>query len=134
MTEQEALEAFFAEWDRQANEYGASLTREERDCAEEAWNAAIAWLRLQGAPVAHGVGPGDWTYTISSPVRVGTKLFLAPQPAIPDGYLLVPVEPTEAMLEAAASWGGRGGYSATRKEDAAVIWRDMLNAAPEPRK
>lgn len=30
-------EEFLDEWHRQANEYGASLTRDQRDIAEQAW-------------------------------------------------------------------------------------------------
>lgn len=106
MTEQEALEAFFAEWHKQANEIGESLTQPQRDCAEEAWHAALAWLRSQGEPVAychtmhmesgqtytqHSVFDGspfgvpgvdyDESYNVTC-----TPLFLAPQSTIPDGY------------------------------------------------
>lgn len=31
------LEEFLDEWHRQANEYGASLTQDQRDIAEQAW-------------------------------------------------------------------------------------------------
>ena len=31
------LKEFLDEWHRQANEYGASLTRDQRDIAEQAW-------------------------------------------------------------------------------------------------
>lgn len=81
MTEIEAFEAFIAKWNSEKKDAGLTMTDDEHDCAEEAWYAALAWLRSQGEVVAHGIGPGDWTYTISSPVRVGAKLFIAPQPA-----------------------------------------------------
>lgn len=47
-------------------------------------------------------------------------------------YKLVPVEPTPEMIEAAASFGGSGGYSYQRGVDGAKIYRDMLAAAPQP--
>lgn len=46
----------------------------------------------------------------------------APQPAIPDGYRLVPVEPTGGMLEAAIA----AGWSRID------IYQAMIAAAPEP--
>ena len=38
------------------------------------------------------------TYGNRPTLPVGTKLYLAPQPAVPEGYALVPVEPTEEMM------------------------------------
>lgn len=117
MSEQEALEAFFAEWDRQANEYGASLTREQRDCAEEAWNAALAWLRSQGEPVAWRVVTREGkTRCIleREPLReqfdlgeTFVPLFLAPQPAIPDGWQ--PIETAPQDFEPFDVWSARHG-------------------------
>lgn len=51
--------------------------------------------------------------------------------AVPAGWKLVPIEPTEAMRQAAASFGGSGnGYSAQRGDEAATSYRHMLAAAP----
>ena len=42
-----------------------------------------------------------WGFDLTDkPLPHGTKLYAAPKPAIPEGYALVPVEPTEAMLKA----------------------------------
>ena len=49
--------------------------------------------------------------------------------AVPDGMVLVPREPTEAMIEAAASFGGEGGYNRARGEIAVETWREMIAAA-----
>ena len=58
---------------------------------------------------------------------------LAQQPAaaVPEGYALVPVEPTEAMLDAghAAAW--RRIPSCFDMTDAEIVYRAMLAAAPE---
>lgn len=141
MNEHEALEAFFAEWHRQANEYGASLTREQRDCAEEAWHAALAWLRSQGKPVAFDAWAGDEPYHVfrteasarnyveglsehHDDARV-VPLYAAPQPAIPDGWKLVPMEPTEEMLRSAFYEAG-GSY-----ENTEGIYSAMLAASPQ---
>lgn len=135
MTEDEALKAFFVEWSRQASEYGGYLTCEQRDCAEEAWNAALAWLRSQGEPVAwmldgeiyevkqHNLFNGDGEIPGQIP------LFLAPQPAIPDGWQLVPVEPTEEMCLAYTKCKTEAGEKWARHQ-----WAAMLAAAPEPSK
>lgn len=45
-------------------------------------------------------------------------------PVIPDGWVLVPVEPTEGMLAAAKEWTGLTGT-------AEVIYREMIAAAPQ---
>ena len=57
-------------------------------------------------------------------------LFLAPQPAIPEGYALVPVEPTDAMVEASGAecLPGKSAYRVC-----ADMWGAMLAAAKEPR-
>lgn len=49
---------------------------------------------------------------------------------VPTGWQMVPVEPTKEMIEAAASFGGRGGYSKQRGDESADAYRDMLSAAP----
>lgn len=54
------------------------------------------------------------------------KAALAAQPAVPEGFRLVPVEPTEAMRAA-------GDYDKWNYDDAADIYRAMLAAAPEPK-
>ena len=46
------LEEFLDEWHRQANEYGASLTRDQRDIAEQAWLIATQQEREECAIVA----------------------------------------------------------------------------------
>lgn len=46
-------------------------------------------------------------------------------PAIPDGYVMVPKEPTEAMLAAAKEWTGL-------TSTAEAVYIKMLEAAPQP--
>ena len=45
------LEDFLDEWHRQANEYGGSLTQEQRDIAEQAWQIATEQEREACAKV-----------------------------------------------------------------------------------
>ncbi len=51
-----------------------------------------------------------------------------PAPSIPEGWKLVPVEPTEKMKHAgrAAAWSNAVAYNETRD-----IYKAMLAAAPE---
>lgn len=90
--------------------YAYETMRQDRDDPDLAH--AELWHAAPGHPI-----PED-----------ATPLYLEPQ--TPDGYVLVPREPTEAMVEAAASFGGKGGYSAARGEDGREIWQEMLAAAP----
>jgi len=52
---------------------------------------------------------------------------------IPEGYALVPIEPTEAMVDA-ATWEGppRGAPWSDLKDDVRERWSDMLAASPAP--
>lgn len=135
MIDQEAFEAWFR------GEQGKPCDG-TWSFSQAAWHAALAWLRSQGEPVAWVRFCSDGCYEgpimncsmeeIRKTSGAWTPLLLAPQPAIPDGWKLVPVEPTPEMLESAASYGGRGGYSAVRRDDASAIWRDMLATAPQP--
>lgn len=59
--------------------------------------------------------------------------------AVPAGFKLVPIEPTERMREAAASFGHPdagypypNGYSKQRGEEAVESYRHMIGAAPAP--
>ena len=70
---------------------------------------------------------------LSKPLPAGTKLYTTPQPQqIPKGFKLVPVEPTQEMLDAAyVNLHSQGIHTSTwlRK----TIFRLMLEAAPEPK-
>ncbi|HFK7186568.1 TPA: hypothetical protein ACG0BA_002210 [Serratia odorifera] len=51
----------------------------------------------------------------------------ANSPELQDGWVMVPVEPTNLMLAAAKEWTGL-------TETAKVLYREMLAAAPKPEK
>ena len=83
-------------------------------------------------PVAWMDRNGTLCNTVSH-VRASDKpLYLAPgaqpAPSIPEGWRLVPVEPTEVMKHAgrAAGWSNAVAYNETRD-----IYKAMLAAAPE---
>jgi len=57
-------------------------------------------------------------------LRAALANYAAPQlPAVPDGWALVPIEPTAEMLD--ASWTHHGIHSPS-------AWRTMIAAAPKP--
>ena len=58
-----------------------------------------------------------------------------PQPAVPEGWKLVPVEPTKGMLnQAADNLCGKFGinYVAPKEDFAKAAYREFVEAAPEP--
>lgn len=55
----------------------------------------------------------------------------AERPAVPDGWKLVPVEPTAKMLQAAEGTGSRS-YTGTFVVLPDAAYRAMLAAAPQP--
>lgn len=94
-------------------EYATAAIEADRQARGE----PVAWFE-QGAS-------GEWFLVYShNPNAVTVPLYTAPQPQqIPKGYKLVPIEPTEEMLEA--------GLKALL--DGGGIYRAMLKATPEPK-
>lgn len=70
--------------------------------------------------------------TVHKPLPAGTKLYLHPSP--PEGMVMVPKEPTEAMLEAVDEEVGGHCYSCSKwrasYDDCRRIWAAMIAAAP----
>ena len=70
----------------------------------------------------------SYVKALSHDIPANTDLFLAPQPPIPEGMALVPIEPTEAMLNYARDWS-RKKYGQSIGNDAATgCWEAMINA------
>lgn len=76
----------------------------------------------------HSLYRGEWAESTAQAeakrcggTAVAFPLYTAPAPAVPSGWKLVPVEPTQEML-AAVSW----------PECARTDWEHMLTAAPTP--
>lgn len=65
-------------------------------------------------------------------VRADLARAYAAASGVPEGWVMVPREPTNEMFEAAASFGGGGGYSRQRGHEAIESWAHMLEAAPKP--
>jgi hypothetical protein len=91
-----------------------------KEMAWEAWQAALQ----SGEPVAW-MSPNKQSLEFSRPDTVygshTIPLYASPQPVVPEGYVLVPVEPTEAMLMA---W-----FSATRESSEGVGTLGYFRAA-----
>ncbi|HDU2944910.1 MULTISPECIES: hypothetical protein [Klebsiella pneumoniae complex] len=91
--------------------------------------ARIALAVMDGEPVAEVLSnrPGNDTSTIDRALPVGTQLYLhaQPEPVVPDGYVMVPVEPTKEMIDA-----GWLHYMATKNPSSKGTYKAMLAAAP----
>ena len=61
--------------------------------------------------------------------QAGKPLYLHPKPSAPEGYVLVPVEPTEAMIYAGREADRDWQYSNSEENGLAVIYKAMLSAA-----
>ncbi|WP_407330144.1 hypothetical protein [Klebsiella pneumoniae] len=83
---------------------------------------------MDSEPVAEVLSnrPGNDTSTIDRALPVGTQLYLhaQPEPVVPDGYVMVPKEPTDEMLAAAKEWTGL-------TSTAEVVYIKMLAAAQQ---
>jgi hypothetical protein len=79
-----------------------------RHSAIKAVERALQALQRSGEPVARVIDDGtpegatEWIPCCNRtrPLKAGDLLYATPQPVVPEGYVLVPVEPTEAILEA----------------------------------
>lgn len=116
MTDQDAFDEWFAKRDVWP-----------RITYDEVWRAALAWLRSQNEPVGRfNWETGEFEFLVPWDYETHNMkpLYLAPRPAIPAGWQLVPKEPTPEMVKA----GNIGqGFS----KDAL---KAAIAAAPEPRK
>lgn len=74
---------------------------------------------VTGLSIANNPREFEWY----KPVELGAKLYLSPpKQAIPEGWKLVPIEPTQDMLFASLNHHKEGGNYA--------VYKAMLNAAP----
>lgn len=108
---------------------GASLGHSQHPIAPQGgWGAGDDGARSQSVPdIAGAAGVLAAAGNVAEGVAA---LAASPQPAAPEGWKLVPIKHTDAMWEAVASFGGRGGYNAMHAEQFFRSWRDALNAAP----
>jgi len=125
------LEAESAKWQAlaEANEkLASSIEKRVRRELESGQGEPVAWL------YEHKAGDGE---EILSDVKwkgsqrayyEETPLYES-APHIPDGWVLVPKEPTEKMLRAGQSFQGEHVYAS---HEVANIYRDMLEAAHKP--
>ncbi len=109
--------------------------------AIEARRALESALRsaLQGEPAAFIVGPGvSGEPDLCFPDELGNfkglprvPLYTTPKAAEPPpGFVLVPKEPTQAMIEAAGDYHANGKWTVADSDIYGGMWRAMLAAAP----
>ncbi|CAH3844560.1 TPA: hypothetical protein MCR07_003988 [Klebsiella pneumoniae] len=103
---------------------------------------AEALAAMDSEPVAEVLSnrPGNDTSTIDRALPVGTQLYLhaQPEPVVPDGYVMVPKEPTEAMCDIShigvdvyCGITDDNEYYSIGGAEAAKVWKAMLAAAPQ---
>ncbi|RVU74690.1 hypothetical protein [Pantoea dispersa] len=73
---------------------------------------------------------------VAADMATGDKLYTAPPaPAlrVPDGWKLVPIEPTEAMMlnESGCQHHAWDDANCPMRESRRIIWKHMIEAAPE---
>lgn len=116
----------------------ARYASRETEWAFRAWQAARA---QGGEPSCLTCGDIGWIGgpTYSDPGESGVEcpdcnsldrqFDTHSQSAVPDGWQLVPVDPTESMVDAGASCNGS---TPSAYREAIRTYREMLNAAPKP--
>lgn len=85
------------------------------------------WLEDHGRKMGPGVGQQAVERLLVALRHIGGSL---PPVAIPDGFVLVPVEPTPDMDRAGANTFGGQGDNVDARYECAVMYRAMLAAAP----
>ena len=98
--------------------------------------SADQFAAMTGGTVENGTCFRIWqTDNPPSRAKAGVKLYADPAPAaVPDGYVLVPKEPTVFMTDAgvrAASLNGAEGSDQEVRGDVLAAWASMLAAAQE---
>lgn len=88
---------------------------------EPTWKAIQA--RMTGAHPAPSLASGD--------VSLISEGKTQPAPSIPEGWKLVPVEPTETMISEGSCASGLPGPHYISEDCAKQCWEYMLAAAPE---
>ncbi|HBT4704266.1 DUF551 domain-containing protein [Klebsiella quasipneumoniae subsp. similipneumoniae] len=99
--------------------------------------ARIALAAMDSEPVAEVLSnrPGNDTSTIDVALPVGAQLYFHAQPApvVPDGYVMVPIEPTEAMMlhNSGCQHHAWDDPDCAMRQTRRLIWSHMLAAAPQ---
>ncbi|HDY5303198.1 TPA: hypothetical protein RQ696_002139 [Pseudomonas aeruginosa] len=118
----EQAEQRLADWDEMRKERDAALARVAE--LERQEPVALANRGLHAFWV-------KWTEAAAGLYGPGIKLYAAPvvqaQHSVPEGWKLVPVEPTQAQLSA-----GQTAWLADPMRRSTTLYRAMLAAAPQP--
>lgn len=99
--------------------------------------ARMALAAMDSEPVAEVLSnrPGNDTSTIDVALPVGAQLYLhaQPEPVVPDGYVMVPIEPTEAMMlhNSGCQHHAWDDPDCAMRQTRRLIWSHMLAAAPQ---
>jgi hypothetical protein len=104
----------------EARVIGAQPTPESCPCCGEAMRVYSRCLNADCEAVMTTPEQSRYNKLLALMKTCATRLDEPPAPSIPEGWKLVPIEPTPEMIEAAS------GYHSL-----AMAWRAAINAAPE---
>lgn len=140
------------EFEREAENVGYNVRKvgaglyfyDDTEMAWELWQAARAQSRQGAEPVAwlHQSRPETdvitdavkrcWGHILPKHMQYSIPLYTHPQPAqhgsVPEGWKLVPVEPTATMISAFEHAPCAENYT----DAATLAWEAMLDATPQP--
>lgn len=142
----DAFNAFVAEHG------SASATNPIRAALEAVWpvqaqqGEPMAWMvaytrsrtgtsarEFYGSAVAAEIGAQALRDAMPPMIPTVTPLYThAERPAVPEGWKLVPVEPTKEMLYRAQAVNGGNGQKMPKHSTLVKKWKAMLAAAPQP--
>ena len=107
-------------WEDEAEKYKAQILEQ---ATQRQGGEAVAWVDVPEGEQKSPHYPGYSFHGIQFLPAGRHSLHVVSQPAVPEGWKLVPVEPTEEMLYPAGL---------ENVEDGNEAWKAMLAAAPEP--
>lgn len=100
--------------------------------SNDEWIAEAMRLAELWAVAAYEIGRGSVVGLAATDAKIALRAHLAMRPSAPDGWVMVPVEPTDEMVESA--WDSDAAdYVGEHKRiwQVAVAYRAMIAAAPK---
>ena len=113
-----------------ANAYGEQCALAAIEADRQARGEPVAWMTEDGRVATSETKETSMPKVAQESFKI--PLYTAPQPQqIPEGFKLVPIEPTEEMLKASAKSGGLGMDFYEHIGRVSLSYKAMLEAAPE---
>lgn len=100
--------------------------------AEQAQEAQpVAWMRSKDLEHLASMSGGASSFQVANVSFSGWRVPLYTSPTIPEGWRLVPIEPTREMMQAGLSVKAFGREDWHSWDDPLAVYRAMLAAAPK---